>query len=399
MIKKRKNEKGITLVALTITIVIMAILISVVVRTTVDEELIDTAMNATDKYEQTLISQAINAIFINERSLYENGFITENEMWMNIKESIESNEELAKYGTITVTQNTKTGTEEIISLSIQVGDYFCSIINDNIQEGIGAIEVAKSPKEYYGKTVNNYTAGNSSVTTWEIFYSDGDNIYLIAEDYIPKGVAPSKNGTTPNKDTSSDYELYFSDLVYKYAGATDIGTNNPARKWLSYLETEKGKEDWRYNMRVVAYLLDTEIWKGFAGEKAEYAIGAPTLDLFVASYNCLYDTPLSFITSDREDEYGYRIKLEGDVYYTYYRGGIEIGSPCIVDSTKAEKMWIASVSAHTGANHIMSARKEETGGAVYDTRYDEKTCGLRPVVCLKENTRLQKELDGSYSIR
>ena len=39
-------------------------------------------------------------------------------------------------------------------------------------------------------------------------------------------------------------------------------------------------------MKVVAYMLDTGIWKKFAKENvADYAIGGPTVELFFKAYN------------------------------------------------------------------------------------------------------------------
>ena len=38
------------------------------------------------------------------------------------------------------------------------------------------------------------------------------------------------------------------------------------------------------NINSVAYLMDTNVWSTFAGTKAEYAMGGPTIELFCASY-------------------------------------------------------------------------------------------------------------------
>lgn len=112
MIKKRINgERGITLVALTVTIVIMAILVAVVVKVSTDNDLIDTALNATDQFDQATVFQALSNILVSERSVYENGFITEEQMWDNIETTIigkpeteetEFEKELSQYGRVDV---------------------------------------------------------------------------------------------------------------------------------------------------------------------------------------------------------------------------------------------------------------------------------------------------------
>lgn len=101
-----KNEKGITLVALVITVIILVIIVLVTVDISVDKELIDTAENATIKYENSVVLETLKTILVSERSLYDDGFIDEDAMWDNIKDSITNNEELNKNGTPSFTEGT-----------------------------------------------------------------------------------------------------------------------------------------------------------------------------------------------------------------------------------------------------------------------------------------------------
>lgn len=396
MINKIKQERGITLVSLIITILVMAILIGVTVKVSMDDELIGTTMNATDKYETALVYEALDTTLVSERSIYEDGFITENEMWKNIKSSIENNGELKQYGAVKVSEK-MTG-DQIVGLSIQVGEYAYGMGKENISEWIGATQVAKNPSEYYGKNISNYEATNSGVTNWEIFHSDGNNIYLIAEDYIPKNSAPSKNGVAPNTDTDTNYKVYLTNVQYQYKNnVKPILENNPARKWLSYFETEQGNNDSWQSMRTTAYLLDTNIWGGFSGDKAEYAIGGPTLDLFIASYNSIYSEKIKFTVKD--GELGYRIQGPGDNTYLLYNTKLSQGTPCTTESNEADSMWIASPSADSSHTKIMTFGKDGTKSTLGATKYDSTNSGLRPVICLKKDVKLERQDDGTYHIK
>ena len=95
--------------------------------------------------------------------------------------------------------------------------------------------VNESPKSYYQKVILNYTTDHekteNAVNKWKIFYSDGDNVYLIADNYISKD----------------------------YNGSGDI-----TDKRLKALNNEcfKNFESNNPNMKAVAYLMDIseKVW-------------------------------------------------------------------------------------------------------------------------------------------
>jgi len=127
MINKIKNEKGITLVALAITIVVMTILIVVTVKVSTDEEILKTAEDAANDYEESIVFEAMKTILVSERSLYEDGFVAEDTMWDNIKKSIEGNDELSGYGTVNVID--KEG-----YLEVTVGEMKYKITMDKVEK-------------------------------------------------------------------------------------------------------------------------------------------------------------------------------------------------------------------------------------------------------------------------
>lgn len=195
----------------------------------------------------------------------------------------------------------------------------------------GAKTVANSPTEYYGKSVTNYSA--NGISDWKIFHSDGNNIYLISTSYLTEGKIPltkygkslgvgssarSPNGVNlTNAARASEYKR---ETNYVY----NIEENNPARKWLAYLNTTGITPDTtHYNMKAVAYLMDTDAWSIYKDSTyAYYAIGGPTLDLFAAAYNNYSSDSSRTIDIKVENSTGYVIKWNTESDYSSRISGI-----------------------------------------------------------------------------
>ena len=148
-----------------------------------------------------------------------------------------------------------------------------------------ASEIANNPNEHYGGYVTNYTtpSGDPNVK-WRIFYADESNIYLIASDYIHYDYAPTSANYTLYKN-STDYKLSFNNVYQDYTGSVSI-TDTRIKKWIQkYLAVAPSSTN--TNIRAVAFMLDETRWSAkYANSNyAEYAIGGPTLEMFVASYN------------------------------------------------------------------------------------------------------------------
>ena len=242
-----------------------------------------------------------------------------------------------------------------------------NMINGNNQEGeedngITAIDVANDPTKYYGKIVTGYNCENNpDVDNWQIFHSDGENIYLITNDYVgnyvdyseeevPEG--PEEPGEIPepepdpddpeNIDQKSDYVLE-ENVVSRYTGAQDIiAEGDRITKWISHVN--RYPQNTNMNIKSTAWLLDTNVWNIFKDEEnAEYAIGAPTLEMFIASFNTIFSE--QSIDYDTTYEEGYRIKLNTEENYKYYNIGIidTLGMYVLMNSEKpCTGYWIAS---------------------------------------------------------
>ena len=317
-------------------------------------------------------------------SIGEAAFLTGNEDATKVTKLIVSNETEAK---------------KINSLNDSVPYTKTVVENENkiAQNTINAEEVAKHPVVYCGKEVTGYTCDSSAgVNKWKIYHSDGKNIYLIADNYVTAEYIPTKDGATMTASTDYTNGYYFEDtLLNKYTGAASI-TDTNITPWLSYLKSSYGGSDnTNENMKATAYLLDTEIWKGFKNStKAKYAIGAPTLDMFVASYNTRFARKIETIAQ----ETGYKLKFtDGDSYedvlYTY--------DYLTVHQAKdgyASNMWLASPSAN-GSDNLMGVG---FNGSVYYCYYGSRGSDVHPLVCLEDGVTLKKqEVNGEivYNIK
>ena len=350
-----KNERGITLLTLAITILIIIILAGVTINATLgDNGLLKQAQDAKDMAESTTID-------------------TEEKMNKIMQEYANV---MAEDETI---ENPGSGTEPEEPV-------------DPPKQGIEASEISENATTYYGAEVTGYTCNSDGVSKWRIFYADENNIYLIADDYIAPTDTPSTSAGKRLNTGYKSYAVYFTNILNDYTGNSWIKSNSKAAKWLSAYSNSSSTNN---NIKAVAYLMDTNIWDLYVGEKAEYSIGGPTIELFCASYKDTH--PDKYVDYHIANSYGYDIKWStSSSYDTYITGltqndfyGIYIKS----DSSKASGMWIASPASSN--NNLQSAYSV---GNIDDYTYSYDMLGLRPIVCLKSDVRLEKINDEMYEI-
>ena len=342
---KLKNQNGITLIALVITIIVMLILVAVTITMAVNGGLFDYARKA---------GQATNEAIKQEQQL------------ANLDANLTVDQLIEKYS------------------------------------GITASTVKSDPTRFYGATVTNYEWPNkeNEDITWRIFHSDGENIYLIASDYVanaPDGIKGSEIYVNDDYCLSMDYVEDDYELdEYGYI----IGTNNPARKWIEhYLDSGY------VNMRAVAYMLDTVQWgELYKGEDAKYAIGAPTLKMFADSYNLTHTNKISYIQSEENPDYGYNVKVGTGEYKSTIEGienddlYIITKNPSNDENGRAYATWLASPSSEEDRTvfTMVDVTNESDGG------YDSGSYGFRPIVCLNSNVALEAVTEGentTYKIK
>ena len=246
----------------------------------------------------------------------------------------------------------------------------------------GAIEVGEYEK-YYGKKVTNYTAGGK---TYRIFYIDTE------------GKFGDKNTVYLKADwTANDTSLTAS---YTPSG-TDLETYkklNPS--WAA--KRGSSTSSWNYNEHAAAWLCSPSKWTTYLDTtKANYAIGAPTAEMYVASYNQVSHTTGNYklgATYRETSVPGYIYTLNGkqstisnsdywtgtdSLDYTGYNSMY-----CGKNGSKGSYYWwLASPSAdYSGRVCLVNG-----GSAFLDGDNYSNTLGVCPLVSLKSSFQLEIE--------
>ena len=389
-----------------ITIIVLLILAGVTIATLTGENGIlnqsnnakTSTIQATEKEKILLSYQAIKA---DKLAKQDDSEVTSAELETELKQYDDNS-------TVTLANNifTITMTNGIYELSNDNGDVKI-MVKDSSEEIKNTKKASDITEADYGKSVNytvsvtnNSTKNKEEVSGWKIFYADDTNIYLIRDNYVKCSLlaTTTNNGTKTNHQVTwstgdaNNPTARFDNVLQDYVGSESITTTNPARTWLSkYLSEYSSTKD---NMKAVAYMLDTVAWSEYANSKAEYAIGGPTLELFVASYNKTHAEQLEIEASS---DVGYRLKRSTDSEMQNYLSGFNTDDNLYIpkEENGAVTMWLASPS-YNSEKEIMAAY---SGGYVSNNETTNSANGFKPVVCLKNSTELKLSSDGnSYEI-
>ena len=241
-------------------------------------------------------------------------------------------------------------------------------------------------KDDYGKVVTNYKDGH----TWEIFYADNTNVYLITRDNVGDQTVYDK---VTNYNGTSDFD-----------GSANFKTKYPAIQagWLNktYTPSASGAGTVNYkstnpNMEATEYLLDSSVWNTtYKTAKADWTIGAPTLEMLVASYNKKYKEKA--VTIDTPTGFGYK---HDDALHN---NNSLPPSDSVTSGTAQSNIynhgydyWPACPSSLAGnLVRIVSSSDAYVGTGAYHT-----SLGVRPVVCLNSGVTLTREPDGTFTIK
>ena len=311
-----RKTNGITLIALVITIIVLLILAGVsIAMVTGDNGILTQAAKAKEETERVSVIEQAQTDIMGKQA--EEG--TANLDRTELKGILDMYFEGVPYDfSLEAVLQTK---ETYGNYQILLSEIYGGTIEEKLLTATDMTEEQK--KELYGSYVTNYEcANNDAIETeegipgkWMIFHIDDDNIYLIASDYI-NTVPNGKDGGKPDMGLNSSYPRgvsllnIFDDYVNGSADISRIGQqlNKSYFKENNYTSTD-------YNMKSVAYMLDTNIWNTFKEEGvAEYAIGGPTIELFFESYNKVYpdvNYPEGKFKARGKNSRGYEISTDG----------------------------------------------------------------------------------------
>ena len=271
----------------------------------------------------------------------------------------------------------------------------------------------KVSSEYYGKFVNypiDLNNDKDNTNDWKIFYSDENNIFLISADYVlsdSEYLSLDKAGINKvNKFSSMPYSSYIYNVSWKdWDNNTDTANNNGLSdisqsiidKYMLKTYYDNYKNSSNINVKATASLLNTNNWSRLVDDiYGESAIGSPTLEMWVASWNEKGYTPLYCNNCTAEGYYiGSTDKPETnrlDKISTLDSNGYNdtLYFPHKETYEGCSGYYLASPSANT-FNLGGDLKGISPQGIIGNVTYDSCRDGIRPVVALKSNVTIQYE--------
>ena len=377
MIRKKENERGITLIALVITIIVLIILASVsIAMLTGENGILKKASIANERTLEAECEEKIKLAILGARD--NNGNFDKDLL----------KDELEKYGLSGVTNESGTTTVEKNGKTYTIDNKGTltskdSTENDN-NKGITAQMVAENPEEYYGLKVTNYTSTNGQ-DDWRIFYSDGTHIFLITGDYVDLSVANRLNSNTGMTKQGSKYRVNWSSAPSSLQTVEDTVKTR-------FMATGYTLNSSNSNSKCVSTLLNASNWESYKDNNgmAEYAVGGSTIEMWVDSWNKRY--PGDKLYCNKTDEYGYYIGTSSNpnnsgISYSVMqlKDGYKNNtlyyprkSSMLDGATENSCYWLSSPAS--GINEGMLFVKYN--GEVATTGYSVDNLALRPVVSL-----------------
>ncbi len=220
----------------------------------------------------------------------------------------------------------------------------------------------------YGKVVTNYQDGH----TWEIFYADERNVYLITRDNVgSQALLITNYNGTGDFDGNDSFKTKYPAIQAGWLNKTYAPSTSGAGTVI-YTSTDD-------NMKATEYLLDSSVWNTtYKTENADWAIGGPTLEMLAASYGKYEGTTVTIAD------------LSGTGYAQTITGGLTTNKANGLYN-HGYSYWLACPSSD-GSNYV---RHVYYSSACVTNYSFSNSYGVRPVVCLNSDVILKKSSDGN----
>ena len=378
--KKLRNDrqKGITLIALVVTIVVLIILATVSINTVLgDNGIISRAQTAKDTHEK---GKADETNTLDDYASYIGNYLD------------------GKGGGSGGGSDTPTKPAEGITATVE--GKTVTITKDNVAD-------------YLGKVVTNYVPTATTVKIGANTYTVSNNYRLYYVDF--DGKYGEKNGVYLKADcTSNNYALPVTDTTESTASNVKIRVLNPSL----YKDGVTSPDASQENMKAVTFLTNTSNWDSLKtgasiADKVNYVVGAPSVEMMFDSYNTKYNltesTPntgvltadtarvklfYQYPTTINSNNYGYAVGPCRDhdhvAEYDYYTSDYSVKTDATINSMyypgKSQYYWLASPSAST-TRHVLLVYYYG-GGSVLYYGYNN-TYAFCPLVSLKSTVSLE----------
>ena len=364
---KFKNAKGITLIALVITIIVLLILAGVTIATlTGDNGILNQAGKAKDK---TTEAESIERVQVEVAGSYGiDGTIDKEQL----------NKNLGNIAGLKIGESNFGGENIVKELpaTVTLNGYNIGIDANGGVEKIPEIiaKIRANPQAYYGKKVTNYKASDSDTNTYKIFYVDKDNYFKDGYNTIYL-----KADFSGSVSCSTSYD----------ASQTLIKRMNPL--WATKGNTVAAKTTTisNSNEQAAAWLCDPSKWTAYCDtDKANYAIGGPSVEMYVKSYNQTHGDDALGCQYQTNQAPGYGYKVNGTIQNSGWYTNSNIldysmtykSMYCGHKGNSVGYWWLASPSAHSSDYVCLVGSSADLGrSGCYNS------CGVSPLVSLKSS--------------
>ena len=332
--RMQKNSKGITLIALVITIIVLLILAGVTIATlTGDNGILTQAGKAKDK---TTEAESIERVQVEVAGSYGlDGTIDKDQL----------NKNLGNIAGLKIGESNFGGENIVKELpaTVTLNGYDIGIDANGGVEKIPEIiaKIRANPQAYYGKKVTNYKASDSDTNTYRIFYVDKDNYFKDGYNtiYLKADFSGSVSCSTSYDDSKT--------LIKKMnpLWATKGNTVEAETTTISNL-----------NEQAAAWLCDPSKWTAYCDtDKANYAIGGPSVEMYVKSYNQTHGDNALGCQYQTNDAPGYGYKVNGTIQNSGWSTNNDTldysmtykSMYCGQNGKRTGSWWLASPSAHS----------------------------------------------------
>jgi len=275
----KNSEKAITLVALVVTIIVLIILAGISISLVLGNNgiIIKTAESKEETRGGAVQEQ--RDLWILEKNMDNH---TETQVSKSLTELLV---ELGPNGQRLLT------TDEIneVNETGQVTIGSRTIVFETVEKEIEPVIIGDAKlSNKYGEIVryNGYTS--TDVTEWQLFFADDNNIYLISKNLV---------------SNSPNWVSYEGEI-----GEPGLSLNSTVIDWQSR----------RGDKNAAIYLLDVSKWSQFCSNVANWAIGGPTVDLFLASYNATHETKINLSCDTvgyyNNSNFSYILEIDKKIY-------------------------------------------------------------------------------------
>ena len=366
--QKLKENKGITLIALVITIIVLLILAGVTIATlTGDNGILNQAGKAKDK---TTEAESIERVQVEVAGSYGiDGTIDKEQLNKNLK-----NINDLFYNGKALSDSNKIAN---LPATVTLNGYYIVINANGGVEKIPEIiaKIRANPQAYYGKKVTNYKASDSDTNTYRIFYVDKDNDFKDGYNtiYLKADFSGSVHCST-SYDASQTLIKRMNPLWATKGNTVEAETTTISNK----------------NEQAAAWLCDPSKWTAYCDtDKANYAIGGPSVEMYVRSYNQTHGDDALGCQYQTNNVPGYIYKVNN----TIQNNGWNTNSDTLDYSMKYKSMycgqnenktgfwWLASPSA-CNSNFVCNV---DGYGAGLDSCDYSIGNGVSPLVSLKSS--------------